>query len=236
MKLLEVKNLNVHYGAIHAIKGIDFSVEAGKIVALIGSNGAGKTTTLKTISGLLKPSSGIVRFEGTEIQGTLPNKIVEKRLLQCPEGRGVFLNMTVEENLNLGAYLRKDLKDIDEDKEKVFSLFPRVKERLKQLAGTLSGGEQQMVTIGRALMGRPKLLLLDEPSLGLAPQMIEKIFEIVLKVNQMGTTVLLVEQNALMALEIAHDAFVLETGKISLKGTGKDLLASEEVQKAYLGF
>lgn len=233
--MLEFRDVHVQYGAIHALKGISFQVETGRIVTLVGANGAGKSTTLRTISGLLTPSKGEILFEGHSISGKRPDQIVMMGISHSPEGRGIFSNMSVEENLLLGAYLRKDKAGIHADMEKVFELFPRVKERLWQNAGTLSGGEQQMVAIGRALMARPKLLLLDEPSLGLAPQIIEKIFEIIVKVNQTGTTVLLVEQNALLALEIAHDALVLETGKIVMKGPSKELLHSPEIRKAYLG-
>ncbi|MBI3543031.1 MAG: ABC transporter ATP-binding protein [Deltaproteobacteria bacterium] len=232
---LEFRNVNVHYGAIHALKGISFTVEPGKIVTLIGANGAGKSTTLRAVSGLLRASSGEILFEGQAIGGRRTDHIVAMGISQAPEGRGIFANMTVEENLELGAFLRKDKDGIKKDMEHVFELFPRVKERLWQNAGTLSGGEQQMLAIGRALMARPKLLLLDEPSLGLAPQIIEKIFETIVKVNQAGMTVLLVEQNALLALEVAHYALVLETGKIMMQGKASDLLGSEEIRKAYLG-
>lgn len=233
--LLSFQDVNVHYGSIHALKGINFNVEKGKIVTLVGANGAGKSTTLRALSGMLSPSSGKIIFEGKEIQGKRADHLVSFGISHAPEGRGIFANMTVDENLSLGAYLRKDKSEIEKDKERVFELFPRVKERIWQNAGTLSGGEQQMVAIGRALMSRPKLLLLDEPSLGLAPQIIEKIFEIILKVNEQGTTVLLVEQNALLALEVAHYAMVLETGKIITQGPSKDLLNSEQIRKAYLG-
>ena len=235
MMMLEFRDVNVHYGAIHALKGISFGVETGKIVTLIGANGAGKSTTLRAISGLLAPSKGEVLFEGQSIGGRRTDHIVALGISQAPEGRGIFANMTVEENLELGAYLRKDKDAIKSDMEHMFELFPRVKERLWQVAGTLSGGEQQMLAIARALMSRPKLLLLDEPSLGLAPQVIEKIFETIVKVNQAGTTVLLVEQNALLALEVAHYALVLETGKIAMQGLSADLLHSEDIRKAYLG-
>ncbi|MEW6057849.1 MAG: ABC transporter ATP-binding protein [Bdellovibrionota bacterium] len=233
--MLEFRDVHVHYGSIHALKGINFSVEPGKIVTLIGSNGAGKSTTLRAISGLLRPSRGEIFFQGESIGGRKPDSIVAMGVSHAPEGRGIFSNMSVEENLILGAYLRKDKENIASDMEHVFELFPRVKERLWQNAGTLSGGEQQMLAIGRALMAKPKILLLDEPSLGLAPQIIEKIFEIIVKVNQAGTTVLLVEQNALLALEVAHYALVLETGKIVTHGQSKDLLDSAEIRKAYLG-
>lgn len=233
--MLEFRDVNVHYGAIHALKGVSFGVEEGKIVTLVGANGAGKSTTLRAISGLLAPSKGEVLFQGQSIGGKRTDHIVSLGISQAPEGRGIFANMTVEENLELGAFLRKDKDGIKADMEHVFELFPRVKERLWQNAGTLSGGEQQMVAIGRALMSRPKLLLLDEPSLGLAPQIIEKIFEIIVKVNQQGTTILLVEQNALLALEVAHYGLVLETGKVVMQGPSRELLNSEEIRKAYLG-
>lgn len=233
--MLKVQDVHVHYGAIHALKGISFHIEAGKIVTLIGSNGAGKSTTLRALSGLLTPSQGQILFEGQLIGGRRADKIVAMGISHAPEGRGVFGNLTVEENLMLGAFLRKDKHEIQVDHEKVLGLLPRLKERLKQNAGTLSGGEQQMLAIGRALMSRPKLLLLDEPSLGLAPQIIEKIFETIVKVNQAGTTILLVEQNALMALEVAHYALCLETGKICMEGKSRILLESPEIRKAYLG-
>lgn len=235
MTMLEFRDVHIHYGAIHALKGVSFGVEAGKIVTLIGANGAGKSTTLRAISGLLAPSKGEILFEGASIGGKRTDRIVAAGISQAPEGRGIFANMTVEENLILGAYLRKDKEGIQADLENMFALFPRVKERLWQNAGTLSGGEQQMVAIARALMSRPKLLLLDEPSLGLAPQIIEKIFETIVKVNEAGTTVLLVEQNALLALEVAHYALVLETGKIKMHGPAQELLHSEDIRKAYLG-
>ncbi|HRK01597.1 MAG TPA: ABC transporter ATP-binding protein [Oligoflexia bacterium] len=233
--ILEFRNVNVHYGAIHALKGVSLKVETGKIVTLVGANGAGKSTTLRAISGLLKPSSGDVLFRGQSIAGQRTDRIVALGISQAPEGRGIFANMTVAENLELGAYLRKDKEEIENDRAHVFELFPRVKERLWQSAGTLSGGEQQMLAIGRALMARPSLLLLDEPSLGLAPQIIERIFEIIVKVNRSGTTVLLVEQNALLAMEIAHYALVLETGKVVAEGPSVELSRSPEIRKAYLG-
>ncbi|MBI2607201.1 MAG: ABC transporter ATP-binding protein [Deltaproteobacteria bacterium] len=233
--LLEFRDVNVHYGAIHALKGISFSVEQGKILALVGANGAGKSTTLRAASGMLPISKGGVYFEGRKIDGTRADRLVSMGISHAPEGRGIFANMTVEENLTLGAFLRKDKSAIAPDLERVFELFPRLKERIWQNAGTLSGGEQQMLAIGRALMARPKILLLDEPSLGLAPQIIEKIFEIIVKVNETGTTVLLVEQNALLALEVAHYALVLETGKVVAQGPSRKLLESEEIRKAYLG-
>ena len=233
--MLEVKDLEVYYGAIHAVKGISLRVEDGQIVTLIGSNGAGKSTTLHTISGLIKPRSGNILFDGTDITGTPAHKIVASGLVQVPEGRHVFANMSVMENLDMGAYLRKDKDGIEKDKKKVFELFPRLFERKNQLSGTLSGGEQQMLAMGRALMERPRVLLLDEPSMGLAPLLVKEIFSIVKTINEEGTTVLLVEQNANMALSIADYAYVLETGRITLSGPAADLSASEAVRKAYLG-
>ena len=233
--MLEVKDLEVYYGAIHAVKGISLRVEDGQIVTLIGSNGAGKSTTLHTISGLIKPRSGNILFDGTYITGTPAHKIVASGLVQVPEGRHVFANMSVMENLDMGAYLRKDKDGIEKDKKKVFELFPRLFERKNQLSGTLSGGEQQMLAMGRALMERPRVLLLDEPSMGLAPLLVKEIFSIIKTINEEGTTVLLVEQNANMALSIADYAYVLETGRITLSGPAADLSASEAVRKAYLG-
>ena len=233
--MLEVKDLEVYYGAIHAVKGISLRVEDGQIVTLIGSNGAGKSTTLHTISGLIKPRSGNILFDGTDITGTPAHKIVTSGLVQVPEGRHVFANMSVMENLDMGAYLRKDKDGIEKDKKKVFELFPRLFERKNQLSGTLSGGEQQMLAMGRALMERPRVLLLDEPSMGLAPLLVKEIFSIIKTINEEGTTVLLVEQNANMALSIADYAYVLETGRITLSGPAADLSASEAVRKAYLG-
>ena len=233
--MLEVKDLEVYYGAIHAVKGISLRVEDGQIVTLIGSNGAGKSTTLHTISGLIKPRSGNILFDGTDITGTPAHKIVASGLVQVPEGRHVFANMSVMENLDMGAYLRKDKDGIEKDKKKVFELFHRLFERKNQLSGTLSGGEQQMLAMGRALMERPRVLLLDEPSMGLAPLLVKEIFSIIKTINEEGTTVLLVEQNANMALSIADYAYVLETGRITLSGPAADLSASEAVRKAYLG-
>ena len=233
--MLEVKDLEVYYGAIHAVKGISLRVEDGQIVTLIGSNGAGKSTTLHTISGLIKPRSGNILFDGTDITGTPAHKIVASGLVQVPEGRHVFANMSVMENLDMVAYLRKDKDGIEKDKKKVFELFPRLFERKNQLSGTLSGGEQQMLAMGRALMERPRVLLLDEPSMGLAPLLVKEIFSIIKTINEEGTTVLLVEQNANMALSIADYAYVLETGRITLSGPAADLSASEAVRKAYLG-
>ena len=235
MAMLEVKDINVYYGAIHAIKGISLSVEEGEIVTLIGANGAGKSTTLRTISGLLKPKTGAINFLGKNIAGMPAHKIVREGISQVPEGRRIFAEMTVLENLELGAFTRNDKDEIKKDLEMVFGRFPRLKERITQLAGTLSGGEQQMLAMGRALMSRPKLLLLDEPSMGLAPLLIREIFSIIVDINKTGTTVLLVEQNANMALSIANRAYVLETGRITLSGDAKELAASEDVRKAYLG-
>lgn len=233
--MLSVDNINVYYGAIHALKGISIEVKEGQIVTLIGANGAGKSTILRTISGLLKPKTGGISFEGATIAGLEAQDIVKLGISQVPEGRRVFANMTVLENLELGAYIRSDSKGIREDLEKIFLRFPRLAERKTQLAGTLSGGEQQMLAMGRALMSRPRLLLLDEPSMGLAPLLVKEIFSIIQEINKSGTTVLLVEQNAHMALSIAHQAYVLETGRISLEGNAQELAASEEVRKAYLG-
>ncbi len=233
--MLKVEDINVYYGAIHAIKGISLEVSEGEIVALIGSNGAGKSTTLRTISGLMKPKTGKIMYEGNDISGLPAHKIVGMGLCQVPEGRHVFANMSVLENLEMGAYLRSDKEAIAEDMKKVFDRFPRLLERKNQIAGTLSGGEQQMLAMGRALMSRPKLLLLDEPSMGLAPLLVKEIFNIIKDINATGTTVLLVEQNANMALSIADKAYVLETGRITLSGTAKELASSEEVRKAYLG-
>lgn len=236
MNLLNVKDIRVSYGSIEALKKMSFHVAKNEIVSLIGSNGAGKSTTLRTISGLLHPQSGEVEFEGNRIDKMKPHEIVRLGLLQSPEGRGIFANLTVLENLEMGAFTRKDSKsEILKDMEHIFSLFPRVKERIKQVAGTLSGGEQQMLAISRALMGRPKLLLLDEPSLGLAPQIVQTIFNIITKVNKEGMTILLVEQNAHQALKISHRAYVIETGQIVLQGSGAELLHNKDVQKAYLG-
>lgn len=233
--MLEVKEIDVYYGAIHALKKLSISVEQGSIVTLIGANGAGKTTTLKTVSGLLRPRTGFVSFKGEEITRVAPEKIVGLGISQVPEGRRVFPSMSVLENLEMGAYLRKDKKQIDSDMESIFARFPRLKERRKQMAGTLSGGEQQMLAIGRALMARPELLLMDEPSMGLAPLLVKEIFEIIKDINKRGTTILLVEQNANMALSIAHKAYVIETGEIVLEGSAQELMNSEEVKKAYLG-
>jgi branched-chain amino acid transport system ATP-binding protein len=233
--VLKFDTVTVHYGAIQAITDVSFEVRKGEILTLIGANGAGKTTTLRAISGLVKPTRGQVVYQGQVITGLPPHQIVRKRLCQAPEGRGIFLNLTVEENLDLGAWTAHSAATYAKDLDHVFTLFPRLKERRNQNAGTLSGGEQQMLAIGRALMAQPEVLLLDEPSLGLAPQIIEKIFEIIQQINRDGTTVLLVEQNALQALSIAHQGVVLETGKVVTQGPAKQLLASDEVRKAYLG-
>lgn len=234
MSLLSVNDLQVYYGSIHAIKGISFNVNEGEIVTLIGANGAGKSTTLNTIGGLLKPRSGSVEFEGASLLGTAPHKIVSKGMALCPEGRRVFLQLSVQENLEMGAYTRPK-GEIADSIAQVYEQFPRLKERCKQVAGTLSGGEQQMLAMGRALMSKPKLLMLDEPSMGLAPLLVEQIFSIIEELNAAGTTILLVEQNARMALSIAHRGYVLETGNIVTTGTGKELLTNDSVRKAYLG-
>ncbi|MBQ1288866.1 MAG: ABC transporter ATP-binding protein [Erysipelotrichaceae bacterium] len=233
--MLKVENLVVKYGVIEAIKGISFEVGDGQIVTLIGANGAGKTTTLQTISGLVRPQSGKILLNDRDISREATDKIVKSGLVQVPEGRRVFQQETVEENLILGAYTRKDKAGIKEDLEKVYERFPRLKERHQQLAGTLSGCEQQMLAIGRALMGKPKIMLMDEPSMGLSPLLVREIFSIIREINRDGTTILLVEQNAKMALSIANHAYVLKNGSIVLDGTGEELLRSEEVQKAYLG-
>mgnify|MGYP001360857890 FL=1 len=233
--MLKVDNIDVYYGAIHAIKGISIEVPKGEIATLVGSNGAGKSTTLRTISGLMKPKNGTILFEDKNIVGVPAHKIVGMGLCQVPEGRHVFANMSVMENLELGAYLRNDKDGIARDLEDVFKKFPRLLERKDQISGTLSGGEQQMLAMGRALMSRPRLLLLDEPSMGLAPLLVKEIFNIIKEINESGTTVLLVEQNANMALSIADKAYVLETGRIALAGTAQELASSEAVRKAYLG-
>ena len=235
MSLLEVKNLVVSYGAIKALRGISFSVEQGEVISLIGSNGAGKTTTLHSISNLIKKNSGSIFFEGTDITNLSADKIVKMGLIQVPEGRRVFANLSVKENLEMGAYLRKDKEQIKKDMEWGYELFPRLKERLSQLAGTLSGGEQQMLAMARALMSKPKLLLLDEPSMGLAPILVDEIFEIIKKINSAGTTILLVEQNAYKALSIANRAYILETGEITKDGNASNLITDKAVISAYLG-
>ena len=235
MALLELDGVDAFYGRIQALRGVSIRVEKGEVVALIGSNGAGKTTTLRTISGLMHPLAGTIRFDGKDITRTPPSRIVEMGICQSPEGRRLFPRMTVVDNLRMGAYVRNDKAGILQDMERVFQLFPRLQERRMQIAGTLSGGEQQMLAMGRALMAKPKVMMLDEPSLGLAPILIETIFTIVREINSQGTTVLLVEQNANKALEVANRGYVLETGVVVQEGSGRDLLASEEVQKAYLG-
>ena len=232
--MLKAEDLNVYYGPIHAVKGVSFEVNEGEIVTLIGANGAGKSTTLKTISGLMRSRGGSIEFMDKSIASTAPHKIVELGIAHVPEGRRVFTRMTVEENLDMGAFTAK-AANLEADKERVFEQFPRLKERRKQIAGTLSGGEQQMLAMGRALMSTPKLLMLDEPSMGLAPILVEQVFDIISALHKAGTTILLVEQNAEMALSIADRAYVMETGRITLSGTGEELAASEEVQKAYLG-
>lgn len=232
--MLKVNDINVYYGGIHAIKGVSFDVNEGEIVTLIGANGAGKSTILKTVSGLLKSKTGSVEFLGKNLQNIPAHKIVSEGLAQVPEGRRIFLTMSVEENLEMGAYTKGN-KGIPEDLARVYEQFPRLKERRKQVAGTLSGGEQQMLAMGRALMSHPKLLMLDEPSMGLAPILVDQIFEIIKDLHKAGTTILLVEQNAQMALSIADRAYVLETGKVTLSGTGKELAMSDEIRKAYLG-
>jgi branched-chain amino acid transport system ATP-binding protein len=235
MSLLVVENLAVFYGAIEALRGISLRVEPGEIVTLIGANGAGKSTTLRTISGLLQPKRGTIKFDGQLIQNWAPHKIVKCGLVQAPEGRKIFANLSVDENLQLGAFLRHDKAAIRADRERALNLFPRIRERLTQMAGTLSGGEQQMLAIARALVARPKLLMLDEPSLGLAPQLVRSIFQVIREINREGTTILLVEQNANMALQVAHRAYVIEVGKIRMEGPAAELAASDEVRKAYLG-
>jgi branched-chain amino acid transport system ATP-binding protein len=233
--MLEISQIDVFYGRVQALRGVTLSVDSGEIVALIGSNGAGKTTTLRTISGLMHPTGGKIVFDGRELQQTKAHEIVKTGICQSPEGRRLFPRMTVFDNLMMGTYARKDLSGLQDDIANVYDLFPRLKERTKQLAGTLSGGEQQMLAIGRALMARPKLLMLDEPSLGLAPILVETIFRVCIDINSKGMPILLVEQNASKALEIAHRAYVLETGSIVQTGTGKELLSSPDVQRAYLG-
>ena len=233
--LLELQALDVHYGAIHALRGISIRVGQGEIVSLIGANGAGKTTTLRAVSGMLRPSAGQICYQGASIGGLKPHRLVARGLCHAPEGRGIFPNLTLTENLLLGAFLRRDAEGIAKDMEKGFKLFPILKERATQMAGTLSGGEQQMLAIARALMSRPRLLLLDEPSLGLAPTVVETIFNIVQEINKQGVTILLVEQNAHLALQIANHGYVLETGTVVQTGTGTELLRSPEIRKAYLG-
>ncbi len=233
--MLRIEGLHVRYGAIHAVKGIGLTVRPGTIATLIGANGAGKTTTLRTVSGLLRASAGVIEFEGEAIQKLPPHEIVRRGVVHIPEGRIIFADMSVADNLELGAYLRKDTAGIRADREKVFELFPRLKERMRQPGGTLSGGEQQMLALGRGLMAKPRLLLMDEPSLGLAPILVRQIFETITQINQMGTSILLVEQNARMALQVAHDAYVLETGTIAAAGSAREFISNPAVREAYLG-
>ncbi len=233
--ILEVKDLQVHYGGIHALRGVSLQVTEGQVVALIGANGAGKTTTLRAVSKMLKPSAGTILFRGEDVTRLASHQLVSRGMAHAPEGRGIFLNLTVRENLELGAYLRTDKAGVQADADKYYALFPLLAERRNQVSGTLSGGEQQMLAVARALMSRPKVLLLDEPSLGLAPQIVELIFNVLRDVNASGVSLLLVEQNAHKALQLAHRAYVLETGQIVMTGTGQELLASPEVRKAYLG-
>jgi len=233
--VLEIDDLHVYYGAIHALKGVSLRVQEGEIVTLIGANGAGKSTTLRAINGLNRPRQGSIRFQGADITGSAPHSIVKNGIAQSPEGRRLFPRMSVTENLEMGAFQRTDKENFSDDMDRVFELFPRLHERRTQKAGTLSGGEQQMCAIGRALMARPKLLLLDEPSMGLAPIFVERIFETVVEVNKQGTPVLLVEQNALMALDVAKRGYVMETGRIALEGPASELKTNEQVRKTYLG-
>ncbi len=233
--LLQVRDLEVHYGAIQALRGVTLEVPQGEVVALIGANGAGKTTTLRAVSRMIKASAGAVTFDGEDVGRHASHDLVARGMAHAPEGRGIFLNLTVKENLDLGAYLRRDRDGILQDERKAYELFPLLQERRSQVAGTLSGGEQQMLAVARALMSRPRLMLLDEPSLGLAPQVVERIFAVLREVNQAGVSLLLVEQNAHKALQLAHRAYVLETGSVVMQGTGRELLASPEVRKAYLG-
>ena len=233
--VLEIDDLHVYYGAIHALKGVSLDVREGEIVTLIGANGAGKSTTLRAINGISKPRDGTIRFQGRDITGGAPHAIVKSGIAQSPEGRRLFPRMSVLENLEMGAFQREDRSTTQEDFDRVFELFPRLHERRSQKAGTLSGGEQQMVAIGRALMAKPKLLLLDEPSMGLAPLFVERIFETIVEVNSQGTPVLLVEQNALMALDVAHRGYVMETGRIALEGDARELKTNDQVRRTYLG-
>ena len=233
--ILALEDVHVYYGAIHALKGVSLTVNTGEIVTLIGANGAGKSTTLRAINGINKPRQGTIRFQGEDITGDAPHRIVKSGIAQSPEGRRLFPRMSVTENLEMGAFQRTDRENLAEDMDRVFTLFPRLQERRMQKAGTMSGGEQQMCAIGRALMARPKLLLLDEPSMGLAPIFVERIFETVVEVNKQGTPVLLVEQNALMALDVAERGYVMETGRIALSGRASELKTNEQVRKAYLG-
>jgi branched-chain amino acid transport system ATP-binding protein len=233
--MLSIKDLHVHYGGIHALKGISLEVPRGKIVTLIGANGAGKSTTLRTIAGLVRKTKGEILYEGKPLDGLLPEDVVKAGIIMGPEGRRIFAHLSVLDNLMLGAYSRSDKKEIERDLQWVYELFPRLKERLWQKGGTLSGGEQQMLAVGRALMSSPKLVMLDEPSLGLAPLLVKEVFEIIETINQQGKTVLLVEQNAFASLKIAHYAYVLEVGRIVLEGNGRELLKDKRVQEAYLG-
>ena len=235
VNVLEVRGLVVHYGVIQALSGVSLDVPQGKVVALIGANGAGKSTTLRAVSRMLRASSGSVRFRGEEVGRLGSHELVARGMAHAPEGRGIFLNLTVQENLDVGAYLRRDRAGIARDLDRAYSLFPILRERRGQVAGTLSGGEQQMLSVARALMSQPRLLLLDEPSLGLAPQVVERIFQVLREINQGGVSLLLVEQNAHKALQIAHRAYVLETGQVVMRGSGQELLASPEVRRAYLG-
>ena len=235
MALLEIDDIHVFYDNIEALKGVSINVEERQIVALVGGNGAGKTTTLRAVSGLLHPRAGEVRLDGDSLSGIAPHEIAAMRLLHVPEGRRIFARLTIDENLAMGAFARQDRQAVAEDKERMLALFPRLRERLKQVAGTLSGGEQQMVATARALIGRPRVLLMDEPSMGLSPTLVEQVFETITSINKQGVTILLVEQNALMALDIANFAYVMESGRIVLNGSGKDLLDDEKVQRAYLG-
>ena len=235
MPILEIQDLSVSYGSIQALRGISLHVDEGEVVTLIGGNGAGKSTTLRTISGLLSPQSGTIQFDGDVIHGRPPHAIAQSRLVHVPEGRGIFANLTVEENLQLGAFSRTDRAEILQDRERALTLFPRIRERLRQQAGTLSGGEQQMLAIARALLARPKLLMLDEPSLGLAPQFVQTIFQVIREINREGTTILLVEQNASLALQVAHRAYVMEVGVIQMSGPAQELAASDQIRRAYLG-
>ncbi len=235
MPMLEIRDIHTYYGNIHALKGVSLTVDEGEIVTLIGSNGAGKTTALRSICGLQKPRQGSILLSGEDLGAYKAHQVVAKGVAMVPEGRGIFARLTVAENLDLGAYNRRDARGIQEDLDYVFGIFPRLKERIRQLAGTLSGGEQQMLATGRALMARPKLLLMDEPSMGLAPLLVDAIFDVIRTINQKGTTILLVEQNALMALSIAHRGYVIQTGQIVLKDTAANLKNNETVRKAYLG-
>jgi branched-chain amino acid transport system ATP-binding protein len=235
MAFLEVTNIHAYYGNIHALKGVSLSVEQGEIVSLIGANGAGKTTTLRTISGLMRPSSGVISLDGEDLSAYKAHELASHGVAMVPEGRGVFSKMTVLENLEMGAYHRKDKAGIQQDLENVYTLFPRLKERSSQLAGTLSGGEQQMLATGRALMARPRLLLMDEPSMGLAPVLVDVIFDTIVEINKEGTTILLVEQNAYMALQVANRGYILQTGEIAFHDSAENLRQNEIVRKAYLG-